>query len=151
MDLTVSASTDNSITLQWGKVQGPIDHYRITYTSSSGVTTELTMPKDVTTTTLTDLVPGTEYTITVSAQRGRQQSTVATIDAFTGIGVFEHSKIASVYSMFSVSFIRNHYLLYTNMKIAIQDESLFLEQSLVWALMAIMTFGIMTLLCYPLP
>ncbi|XP_063075983.1 tenascin-R [Engraulis encrasicolus] len=84
MDLTVSASTDNSITLQWGKVQGPIDHYRITYTSSSGVTTELTMPKDVTTTTLTDLVPGTEYTITVSAQRGRQQSTVATIDAFTG-------------------------------------------------------------------
>ncbi|XP_031419175.1 tenascin-R isoform X3 [Clupea harengus] len=85
MDLTVTASTDNSITLQWGIVQGPIDHYRITYTSSSGVKTELTMPKDVTSTTLTDLVPGTEYTITVAAQRGRQQSTVASIDAFTGI------------------------------------------------------------------
>ena len=85
MDLTVTASTDNSITLQWGIVQGPIDHYRITYTSSSGVKTELTMPKDVTSTTLTDLVPGTEYTITVAAQRGRQQSTVASIDAFTGM------------------------------------------------------------------
>lgn len=84
MDLTVTASTDNSITVQWGIVQGPIDHYRITYTSSSGVKTELTMPKDATSATLTDLVPGTEYTITVAAQRGRQQSTAATIDAFTG-------------------------------------------------------------------
>ncbi|NP_919364.1 tenascin-R precursor [Danio rerio] len=84
LDLTVTASTDNTITLLWGTVQGPIDHYRVTYTSSSGVTTELTVPKDVTTTTLTSLQPGTEYTITVAAQRGRQQSTAATIDAFTG-------------------------------------------------------------------
>ncbi|XP_029930439.1 tenascin-R isoform X3 [Myripristis murdjan] len=85
LDLTVTASTDNTITLAWGEVQGPIDHYKITYTSSSGVTTELTVPKDVTTTTLTDLEPGTEYTITVAARRGRQQSTAATIDAFTGM------------------------------------------------------------------
>jgi len=145
IDLTVTASTDNTITLVWGIVQGPIDHYRVTYTSSSGVTSEvkdstkqlqcllwqdvdslysnlhilliknvqgwelfllshtvvsrdvplnpvlyawslfqLTVPKDVTTTTLTDLEPGTEYTITVAARRGRQQSTAATIDAFTG-------------------------------------------------------------------
>ncbi|XP_027141373.1 tenascin-R isoform X4 [Larimichthys crocea] len=85
MDLTVTASTDNTITLVWGVVQGPIDHYKVTYTSSSGYTTELTVPKDVTTTTLTDLEPGTEYTITVAARRGRQQSTAATIDAFTGM------------------------------------------------------------------
>ncbi|XP_030259076.1 tenascin-R isoform X3 [Sparus aurata] len=85
LDLTVTASTDNTITLVWGVVQGPIDHYRVTYTSSSGVTTELTVPKDVTITTLTDLEPGTEYTITVAARRGRQQSTAATIDAFTGM------------------------------------------------------------------
>lgn len=45
---------------------------------------QLTVPKDVTTTTLTDLEPGTEYTITVAARRGRQQSNAATIDAFTG-------------------------------------------------------------------
>uniref|UniRef100_A0A3B5KYR8 Tenascin R (restrictin, janusin) n=1 Tax=Xiphophorus couchianus TaxID=32473 RepID=A0A3B5KYR8_9TELE len=90
MDLTVTASTDNSITLVWGVVQGPIDHYRVTYTSSSGITTELTVPKDITTTTLTDLDPGTEYTITVAARRGRQQSTAATIDAFTGIRPVTH-------------------------------------------------------------
>ncbi|XP_060900647.1 tenascin-R isoform X3 [Labrus mixtus] len=85
LDLTVTASTDNTITLLWGVVQGPIDHYKVTFTSSSGVTTELTVPKDITTTTLTDLEPGTEYTITVAARRGRQQSTAATIDAFTGM------------------------------------------------------------------
>uniref|UniRef100_A0A673YSQ6 Tenascin R (restrictin, janusin) n=1 Tax=Salmo trutta TaxID=8032 RepID=A0A673YSQ6_SALTR len=85
MDLTVTASTDNTITLLWGVVQGPIDQYMVTYTSSSGLTTEVTVPKDVTTTTLNDLEPGTEYTITVAAQRGRQQSTAATIDGFTGM------------------------------------------------------------------
>lgn len=41
MDLTVTASTDNTITLVWGVVQGPIDHYMVTFTSSSGVTTEV--------------------------------------------------------------------------------------------------------------
>ncbi|KAM6989645.1 tenascin-R isoform 3-T3 [Tautogolabrus adspersus] len=85
LDLTVTASTDNTITLLWGVVQGPIDHYKVTYTSSSGVTTELTVAKDITTTTLAELEPGTEYTITVAARRGRQQSTAATIDAFTGM------------------------------------------------------------------
>ncbi|CAB1317534.1 unnamed protein product [Coregonus sp. 'balchen'] len=84
MDLTVTASTDNTITLLWGLVQGPIDHYMVTYTSSSGLTTEVMVPKDVTTTTLNDLEPVTEYTITVAAQRGRQQSTAATINGFTG-------------------------------------------------------------------
>ncbi|MEQ2196856.1 hypothetical protein XENOCAPTIV_015662 [Xenoophorus captivus] len=39
--LTVTASTDNSITLVWDVVQGPIDHYRVTFTSSSGITTEV--------------------------------------------------------------------------------------------------------------
>ncbi|XP_017278003.1 tenascin-R isoform X2 [Kryptolebias marmoratus] len=98
LDLTVTASTEESITLAWGVVQGPIDHYRVTYTSSSGITTELTVPKDVTTTTLTDLEPGTEYTITVAARRGRQQSTAATIDAFTGIRSVSHLYVSEVTS-----------------------------------------------------
>ncbi|KAM4605266.1 tenascin-R [Polymixia lowei] len=98
LDLTVTASTDNTITLAWGVVQGPIDHYKVTYTSSSGITTELTVPKDVTSTTLTDLEPGTEYTITVAARRGRQQSTAATIDAFTGIRPVTHLYLSEVTS-----------------------------------------------------
>ncbi|XP_028449366.1 tenascin-R [Perca flavescens] len=96
MDLTVTASTDNTISLVWGVVQGPIDHYKITYTSSSGVATELTVPKDVTTTTLMDLEPGTEYTITVAARRGRQQSNAATIDAFTGMDPPKEMRVSDV-------------------------------------------------------
>ncbi|XP_061550693.1 tenascin-R isoform X3 [Phycodurus eques] len=98
MDLTVTASTDNTITLVWGTVQGPIDFYKVTYTSSSGVSTELTVPRDETTTTLTDLEPGTEYTITVAAKRGRQQSNVASIDAFTGIRPVSHLYLSEVTS-----------------------------------------------------
>lgn len=84
MDLMVTASTENSITLLWGLVQGPVENYRVSYTSASGVTTEITVPRDINSTTLSGLEPGTEYTITVMAQRGRQQSAAATIDAFTG-------------------------------------------------------------------
>lgn len=84
MDLVVTASTENSINLLWGSVQGPIEYYRVSYTSASGVTTDITVPRDITSTTLSGLEPGTEYTITVMAQRGRQQSAAATIDAFTG-------------------------------------------------------------------
>lgn len=84
MDLMVTASTENNITLVWGSVQGPIEYYRVSYTSASGVTTEITVPRDISSTTLSGLEPGTEYTITVTAQRGRQQSAAATIDAFTG-------------------------------------------------------------------
>ncbi|TNM97702.1 hypothetical protein fugu_013948 [Takifugu bimaculatus] len=98
MDLTVTASTDKTITLVWGVVQGPIDHYKVTCTSSSGVTTELTVPKDITTITLTELDPGTEYTVTVAARRGRQQSNVATIDAFTGIRPVTHLFLSEVTS-----------------------------------------------------
>ncbi|XP_077412009.1 tenascin-R isoform X2 [Vanacampus margaritifer] len=98
MDLTVTASTDNTITLVWGMVQGPIDFYKVTFTSSSGVTTELTVPREETTTTLSDLEPGTEYTITVAAKRGRQQSNVASIDAFTGIRPVSHLYLSEVTS-----------------------------------------------------
>ncbi|XP_062849990.1 tenascin-R [Trichomycterus rosablanca] len=84
MNLMVIDSTENSITLLWSSVQGPIEYYRVSYTSANGVTTEVTVPKDISSTTLRGLEPGTEYTITVTAQRGRQQSAAATIDAFTG-------------------------------------------------------------------
>ncbi|XP_051789090.1 tenascin-R isoform X2 [Erpetoichthys calabaricus] len=84
MDLTVTASTDNSISLQWRKVKGPIDHYRVKYTASNGQAAEVLVLQNVSDITLTDLEPGTEYAIVVTAQRGRQQSSPVSIDAFTG-------------------------------------------------------------------
>ncbi|TFK06961.1 membrane-associated guanylate kinase, WW and PDZ domain-containing protein 2-like [Platysternon megacephalum] len=83
-NLVVTASTDTSISLAWTQAKGPIDHYRITFTPASGMASEVTAPKDKSELTLSDLDPGTEYTISVIAERGRQQSLESTVDAFTG-------------------------------------------------------------------
>ncbi|KAG8436838.1 hypothetical protein GDO86_007792 [Hymenochirus boettgeri] len=83
-DLLVTGSTDRSISLAWTKAKGPIDHYRISFTPSSGMASEVTVPSETSQYDLTDLESGTEYTISIFAERGRQQSREATIDAFTG-------------------------------------------------------------------
>ncbi|XP_053325128.1 tenascin-R-like [Spea bombifrons] len=82
-DLMVTGSTDKTISLAWTKVHGPIDHYRISFTPSSGMASEVTVPHDASKYVLTDLDPATEYTISITAERGRQQSREITVDAFT--------------------------------------------------------------------
>ncbi|XP_069497242.1 tenascin-R [Ambystoma mexicanum] len=97
-DLTVTSSTETSITIQWTKAEGPIDHYRVTFTAASGMASEVTVPKDTSVLNLSDLEPGTEYTISVLAERGRQQSSEITVDAFTGfrpITLLHFSRITS--------------------------------------------------------
>ncbi|NXP51888.1 TENR protein, partial [Heliornis fulica] len=84
-DLLVTASTETSISLSWTKATGPIDHYRVTFTPASGMASEVTVPRDESQLTLSELEPGTEYTISIIAERGRQQSLEATVDAFTGV------------------------------------------------------------------
>ncbi|XP_052657770.1 tenascin-R isoform X4 [Harpia harpyja] len=84
-DLLVTASTETSISLAWTKAMGPIDHYRVTFTPASGMASEVTVPWDKSQLTLSELEPGTEYTISIIAERGRQQSLEATVDAFTGV------------------------------------------------------------------
>lgn len=92
-DLIVTASTETSISVSWTKAKGPIDHYRVTFIPASGMASEVTVAKDRSEFTLSDLEPGTEYTISVVAERGRQQSLEITVDAFTGtegiVGLFE--------------------------------------------------------------
>ncbi|KAM4773856.1 tenascin-R isoform 3-T3 [Cyanocitta cristata] len=84
-DLLVTASTETSISLAWTKAMGPIDHYRITFTPASGMASEVTVSREESQLTLSELEPGTEYTISIIAERGRQQSLEATVDAFTGV------------------------------------------------------------------
>nr|XP_020654237.1 tenascin-R isoform X3 [Pogona vitticeps] len=84
-DLIVTASMETSISVSWTKAKGPIDHYRVTFVPASGMASEVTVAKDKSELTLSDLEPGTEYTISVVAERGRQQSLEITVDAFTGI------------------------------------------------------------------
>uniref|UniRef100_A0A9L0RUG2 Tenascin-R n=1 Tax=Equus caballus TaxID=9796 RepID=A0A9L0RUG2_HORSE len=97
-DLMVTASSETSISLIWTKASGPIDHYRITFTPSSGIASEVTVPKDMTSYTLTDLEPGAEYIISITAERGRQQSLESTVDAFTGFRPISHLHFSHVTS-----------------------------------------------------
>uniref|UniRef100_A0A670HTJ0 Tenascin R n=1 Tax=Podarcis muralis TaxID=64176 RepID=A0A670HTJ0_PODMU len=79
-DLIVTASTESSISVSWTKAKGPIDHYRVIFIPASGMASEVTVAKDKSELTLSDLEPGTEYTISVIAERGRQQSLESTVD-----------------------------------------------------------------------
>ncbi|XP_036891038.1 tenascin-R isoform X3 [Sturnira hondurensis] len=97
-DLMVTASSDTSISLIWTKASGPIDHYRITFTPSSGIASEVTVPRDRSAHTLTDLEPGAEYIISIAAERGRQQSLESTVDAFTGFRPISHLHFSHVTS-----------------------------------------------------
>uniref|UniRef100_A0A8C5K474 Tenascin-R n=2 Tax=Jaculus jaculus TaxID=51337 RepID=A0A8C5K474_JACJA len=97
-DLMVTASSETSISLIWTKANGPIDHYRITFTPSSGIASEITVPNDRTSYTLTDLEPGAEYIISITAERGRQQSLESTVDAFTGFRPISHLHFSHVTS-----------------------------------------------------
>ncbi|XP_036298566.1 tenascin-R [Pipistrellus kuhlii] len=97
-DLMVTASSETSISLMWTKASGPIDHYRITFTPSSGIASEVTVPKEKTGFTLTDLEPGAEYIVSITAERGRQQSLESTVDAFTGFRPISHLHFSHVTS-----------------------------------------------------
>uniref|UniRef100_A0A8C5PSV5 Tenascin R n=1 Tax=Leptobrachium leishanense TaxID=445787 RepID=A0A8C5PSV5_9ANUR len=101
-DLIVMGSTDKSISLTWTKAHGPIDHYRITFTPSSGMASEITVPRETSRYELTELDPGTEYTISIMAERGRQQSREVTVDAFTGFRPISQLHFSSI-KAFSVN------------------------------------------------
>ncbi|XP_072421610.1 tenascin isoform X11 [Chiloscyllium punctatum] len=82
-DLKVMETTENTITLTWKRPLAAIDHYYIIYISSTGEKNEEIVAADAVSYILTGLVPATEYTIIVIAQRGKQKSSASTTSAST--------------------------------------------------------------------
>ena len=76
--------TENTATISWDPVQADIDRYMVRYTSADGETREIPVRKEKSSTVLTGLRPGVEYTVQVWAQKGARESKKAKTKAPTG-------------------------------------------------------------------
>uniref|UniRef100_A0A8C6EGX5 Tenascin-N n=1 Tax=Moschus moschiferus TaxID=68415 RepID=A0A8C6EGX5_MOSMO len=84
-NLVTNQVTENTATVSWDPVQAVIDRYLVRYTSADGDTREVPVGKEQTSTVLTGLRPGVEYTVHVWAQKGDQESRKADTKALTDI------------------------------------------------------------------
>ncbi|XP_045839048.1 tenascin-N [Meles meles] len=84
-NLVTDRVTENTATISWDPVQAVIDKYMVRYTSADGDTREVSVGKEQSSTVLTGLRPGVEYTVQVWAQKGAQESKKADTMAPTDI------------------------------------------------------------------
>uniref|UniRef100_A0A8D2DUI3 Tenascin n=1 Tax=Sciurus vulgaris TaxID=55149 RepID=A0A8D2DUI3_SCIVU len=82
-DLQVSDTTDNSLTLVWRTPLAKFDRYRLNYSLPTGQSAEAQLPRDTTSYVLRGLEPGQEYTILLTAEKGRHRSKPARAKAST--------------------------------------------------------------------
>ena len=83
-NLVTEQVTENTATVSWAPVQAVIDRYLVRYTSADGDSGEVPVGKEQSSTVLTGLRPGVEYTVHVWAQKGDRESRKADTKAPTG-------------------------------------------------------------------
>ncbi|XP_027606126.2 tenascin isoform X3 [Pipra filicauda] len=82
-DLEVSDPTETTLALRWRRPVAKFDRYRLAYTSPSGKRGEVEIPVDSTSFILRGLDAGTEYTISLVAEKGRHKSKPTTVKGST--------------------------------------------------------------------
>ncbi|XP_035579340.1 tenascin isoform X12 [Zalophus californianus] len=82
-DLRVSETTETNLTLLWRRPLAKFDHYRLNYSLPSGQPVEVKLPRDTTSYVLRGLEPGKEYSILLTAEKGRHKSKPARVKAST--------------------------------------------------------------------
>ncbi|XP_058279140.1 tenascin isoform X1 [Hirundo rustica] len=82
-DLEVSEPTETTLSLRWRRPVAKFDRYRLVYTGASGKKGEVEIPVDSTSFLLQGLDPGTEYTISLQAEKGRHKSKPTTVKGST--------------------------------------------------------------------
>uniref|UniRef100_A0A8C5A5T0 Tenascin C n=1 Tax=Gadus morhua TaxID=8049 RepID=A0A8C5A5T0_GADMO len=82
-DLRVVGVTETTMSLEWRRPMAKLDAYRLVRVSPDGHKAEVTVPGSADTHTLRGLSPGTLYTISIAAERGRRTSTPTTVSAPT--------------------------------------------------------------------
>ncbi|XP_069465775.1 tenascin isoform X5 [Ambystoma mexicanum] len=85
-DLEVSGSTETTLSLRWKRPLAKFERYRITYISNTGKKNEIEVPGNANSFILTGLDAGTEYSITLVAEKGRHKSKPASVDGSTAVG-----------------------------------------------------------------
>ncbi|XP_018088380.1 tenascin isoform X1 [Xenopus laevis] len=78
-DLEVTGATETTLDLRWKVPIAKFDHYRLTYTSSTGDKKEVQVPGNAITHELSRLEPGKEYSLSLVAEKGRHKSKPATV------------------------------------------------------------------------
>ncbi|XP_027543398.1 tenascin isoform X3 [Neopelma chrysocephalum] len=82
-DLEVSDPTETTLSLRWRRPVAKFDRYRLAHTSPSGKRSEVEIPVDSTSFILRGLDAGTEYTISLVAEKGRHKSKPTTVKGST--------------------------------------------------------------------
>ncbi|XP_068269720.1 tenascin isoform X1 [Nyctibius grandis] len=85
-DLEVSDPTETTLSLRWRRPVAKFDRYRLIYVSPSGRKNEVEIPVDSTSFILRGLEAGTEYTISLVAEKGRHKSKPTTVKGSTAVG-----------------------------------------------------------------
>ncbi|XP_077323951.1 tenascin isoform X1 [Lithobates pipiens] len=84
-DLEITSATETTINVRWIKPVAKIDHYRLLHTLVGGRESEIQVLKDADSYVLTGLEPGKEYSISLTAEKGRHKSKPATVVGRTEI------------------------------------------------------------------
>uniref|UniRef100_A0A8C6JX38 Tenascin n=1 Tax=Melopsittacus undulatus TaxID=13146 RepID=A0A8C6JX38_MELUD len=85
-DLEVSDPTETTLSLRWRRPVAKFDHYRLISVDPSGKKSEVEIPVDSTSFILRGLDAGTEYTISLVAEKGRHKSKPTTVKGSTVVG-----------------------------------------------------------------
>lgn len=86
-DLHVVAVTPTTLDLSWLRPQAEVDRFVVSYVSAGNQRVRLETPPDADRMLLTGLMPGVEYVVTVTAERGAAVSYPSSIRANTGMKV----------------------------------------------------------------
>ncbi|XP_061208929.1 tenascin isoform X2 [Neopsephotus bourkii] len=84
-DLEVSDPTETTLSLRWRRPVAKFDRYRLISVNPSGKKSEVEIPVDSTSHILRGLDAGTEYTISLVAEKGRHKSKPTTVKGSTGV------------------------------------------------------------------
>ncbi|NXG24648.1 TENA protein, partial [Grallaria varia] len=98
-DLEVSDPTETTLSLRWRRPVAKFDRYRLVYVSPSGKRNEVEIPVDSTSFILRGLDAGTEYTVSLVAEKGRHKSKPTTAKGST-VRSFPHIIFICLHSEF---------------------------------------------------